>query len=132
MDIVKPYNLSLPIAYDWEPIEPIEARTNGLSGTTITDCALSFCQEVENAGYDAAVYFYRHLGYYEYELGRLSDYDFWVGAPGDTPDFYYKHSIWQYSFTGTVPGISGEVDLNLMFLNQEDSQTTQTGAVNTK
>ena len=61
------------------------------------------------------VYFYRHLGYYDYDLGRLAGLDFWVGSPGQTPDFYYEHSWWQYSYTGSVPGIQGDVDLNLYF-----------------
>ena len=115
LELIDGYGLSCPVVYDWEPMHLAEARTEGLDSETLTDCALAFCQTIEAAGYTPMVYFYRHLGYYDYDLGRLAGYDFWVGSPGEVPDFYYEHSWWQYSYTGTVPGIQGDVDLNLHF-----------------
>ena len=29
------------------------------------------------------------------------------------PDFYYHFDLWQYTHTGRVAGIEGDVDLNL-------------------
>lgn len=111
------YELKMPVVFDWEKIEDAEyARTDGLDNTVLTDCAVAFCQTVTNAGYDACVYFNRHLGYYQYDLSRLTNYVFWVALPGDYPDFYYKSQIWQYSFASTVPGITGETDMNMMFI----------------
>ena len=37
-------------------------------------------------------------------------------APGTADDFYYAHDFWQYSYDGTVPGISGSVDRDLWFV----------------
>ena len=31
-------------------------------------------------------------------------------------DFYYAHDFWQYSYDGTVPGVSGSVDRDLWFV----------------
>ena len=115
LGLIADYEISYPVVYDWEPMHIAEARTEGLSGEVLTDCAIAFCEAVRAAGYEPAVYFYRHLGYYDYELGRLGDYTFWVGAPGDYPSFYYEHEYWQYSYTATVPGIPGDVDMNLHF-----------------
>lgn len=115
LELIAEYEIDLPIAYDWEPMHLEQARTEGLSGTILTDCAKAFCETIEEAGHESIVYLYRHIGYYSYELGRLLDYGLWVGSPGDAPDFYYEHSYWQYSFTGQVPGILGDVDLNLYF-----------------
>ncbi len=116
LNSVKGYKLDLPIYFDWERVGEVgQTRVDDVDGTTITDCALAFCGTVETAGYDAGVYFYRSLGYYDYELNRLTNLIFWVGAPGSAPDFYYKHTMWQYSFTGTVNGIEGGTDLNLLF-----------------
>ena len=61
------------------------------------------------------VYMFRPLGYKYYDLERVKDFDYWIGAIDEWPDFYYKHIIWQFSMTGTVDGIETEVDLNLMF-----------------
>jgi len=120
LDLVSGYELDFPIAYDWENIGGgVEARTDGLDSKTLTDCALEFCNMVEAAGYNSAVYFYRRLGYYEYDLERISHIPFWVGAPGELPDFYYEHDIWQYSFTARVSGIETDVDLNIYFENPE-------------
>ncbi len=119
LGIIEGYNLSLPVYYDWERVSNVgETRTDNVDGTTITDCCLAFCAAVESAGFEAGVYFYRSLGYYDYELDRLTNLVFWVGAPADSPDFYYKHRMWQYSFTGTVSGIEGGTDLNLLFDEQ--------------
>lgn len=68
------------------------------------------------AGYDAAVYGNRWQGYYDYDFTQLRDYAFWVSAPGTADDFYYAHDFWQYSYQGTVPGITGHVDRDLWFV----------------
>lgn len=68
------------------------------------------------AGYDAAVYGNRWQGYYDYDFTQLKDYAFWVSAPGTADDFYYAHDFWQYSYRGTVPGITGHVDRDLWFV----------------
>ncbi|NCB73439.1 MAG: glycoside hydrolase [Clostridia bacterium] len=110
------YNLDLPVFFDWEQVSGVgETRVDTMDSSTLTDCALAFCSVIESAGKDAGVYFYRSLGYYDYELNRLTNLSFWVGAPAQAPDFYYAHSMWQYSFTGTVDGIEGGTDLNLLF-----------------
>lgn len=120
LDMLAGRELQLPVFFDWERIanDP-DARTNELDGTTLTDCAIAFCQEIENAGYEAGVYIYSDTGYYGYELARLQDYMLWSAAPGENPYFYYAHSLWQYSFTGEVPGIEGNCDMNMLFIERQ-------------
>jgi lysozyme len=123
LELIKDYDVTFPVAFDWERIEgETESRTYDLPGETLTDCALAFCETVKDAGYEPAVYFYRDLGYNEYDLNRLKGLKFWVGAVGGYPDFYYEHQIWQYSFTGTVDGIGGGVDLNMCFTELPDEE----------
>lgn len=112
---------SLPVFYDWESIQETEARTDGLDGGVITDCAVAFCERIRAAGYEAGVYAYRYLGYFDYDLRRLKDYALWIGAAGEYPDFYYAHDLWQYSYTGRVPGIDANVDLDLLFLQKSEA-----------
>ena len=122
LSLISDYEIDFPVAFDWEIIGGDEqARTDGLDNETLTDCALVFCSIIENAGYESSVYFYRRLGYFEYDLSKLAHLTFWVGAPGELPDFYYEHDIWQYSFTGNVNGIEGDVDLNIYFKHPESS-----------
>ena len=54
--------------------------------------------------------FYRETG-----IGRLSGTEFWLRSTAKTPQQAYPRQswkFWQYSGTGVVPGIAGEVDLN--------------------
>ena len=68
------------------------------------------------AGYTPMIYFNTLLGYLFYDFDRISNYELWLAEYNtDTPSFYYKFDIWQYSCEGTVPGISGSVDLNIGF-----------------
>ena len=49
-------------------------------------------------------------------LAAFGDHQFWLRSVASHPDDRYgRHPFvfWQYSGTGTVPGIDGEVDLNL-------------------
>lgn len=115
LDMLGENSLDLPVFFDWERISGDEARTDGLDNATLTACAVAFCDTIETAGYDAGVYVYNDTGYYGYDLAQLQDYTMWCAGIGSYPYFYYAHEIWQYSFTGSVPGISADVDLNMMF-----------------
>lgn len=123
-----PAAVALPVFYDWETISEAEARTDGLDGETITDCAVAFCEKIRAAGYTPGVYAYRYLGYFDYDLRRLKDYVLWIGAVGEYPDFYYAHDLWQYSYSGSVPGIGVPVDLDLMFLPDETGAVPDTAS----
>lgn len=109
------YKISLPVIFDWEKIDGGGARTDDLDPAVLTDCAVAFCETVKNAGYEPGVYFNRYLGYYGFDLSRLTDYSFWVAVPGDFPDFYYASDLWQYTFSASIPGIPTETDMNLLF-----------------
>lgn len=111
------YNVTMPIVFDWEKVEDANARTADLSMQTRTDCAVAFCETVKNAGYEPCVYFNRNIGYYGFDLTRLTDYEFWFSLPEQGfPNFYYACDMWQYSFTETVPGVEGPTDMNLRFV----------------
>ena len=124
LERIKDYNITLPVVYDWEKINgETAARTDNLDFSILNDCAVAFCDTMKNAGYAPAIYFNRHLGYYGYDLSRMTDYDFWFALPESPfPNFYYAVDMWQYSFTEQVPGITGETDMNLMFIPLETDE----------
>ena len=43
-------------------------------------------------------------------------YHFWLAQYKSVPDFYFDFGLWQYTAEGTVPGIEGSVDMNVLFL----------------
>lgn len=119
LDILNGYELDLPVFFDWEEIGTAEARTDNVPGSVVTDACLEFCRVIEEGGYESGVYTYLNLAYFTYELDRLAGMTFWLGDPGSAPEFYYDHNIWQYSFTGAVPGIEGDVDMNVIYVPTE-------------
>ena len=124
LERIKDYNITLPVVFDWEKINgEMAARTDTLDFNILNDCAVAFCDTVKNAGYAPAIYFNRHLGYYGYDLSRMTDYAFWFALPESSfPNFYYAVDMWQYSFTEQVPGISEPTDMNLMFIPPETDE----------
>ncbi len=115
LEVLDGQELAFPVAFDWESIPGDEARTDGLDGETLTRCAVAFCERVRDAGYRPAVYFNRTQGYLRYDLRDLTEYDLWLAEYDAVPDFYYHFDLWQYSHSGRVAGIEGDVDLDLAF-----------------
>lgn len=115
LEVLDGQALAFPVAFDWESIPGDEARTDGLDGETMTRCAVAFCERIKAAGYRPAVYFNQTQGYLHYDLRDLTDYDLWLAEYDSVPDFYYHFDLWQYSHTGRVDGIQGDVDLDLAF-----------------
>ncbi len=113
LDLIKDYDISMPVAFDWEPLE--DSRAEDINDEELTASALVFCEMIKDAGYTPCVYFYRYIAYHDYDLSRLEDFPFWIGAPGSAPDFYYEAAIWQFSFTSRIDGIDADVDMNLQF-----------------
>ena len=46
-------------------------------------------------------------------LNELEDYPFWLALYQDRMTFPYRVEMWQYTSEGKVPGIEGDVDINV-------------------
>ena len=114
LDIVKDWQLDMPLVYDWEIVAP-HYRNGSLDKRTLTDTMLAFCEKVEKAGHEAMVYFNVSQTQDNFYLQELTDYGFWLARYADQMDFPYKVDMWQYTNQGAVPGIEGYVDINLFF-----------------
>lgn len=114
LDILDGMQLTLPLVYDWEYINET-ARTANVDRQTLTACTLAFCQEVEKAGYDAMIYFNSSQGRDLLELEKLEMYPWWLAKYDLKAEFLCRVDLWQYTNTGSVPGIRGNVDIDLMF-----------------
>ena len=129
---IAPYEIGAPVVYDWEMVVEEGSRTAELSAATRTDCAVAFCETIRRAGYTPCVYFNRDMGYYGYDLSRLTDYMFWFSLPESPfPNFYYACDMWQYSFSEEVPGVTGYTDMNLWFIPRPQVQASETAEGNT-
>lgn len=104
--------LEMPVVFDWEYVSG-DARTGTVGRDMLTKCTKAFCQTVKGAGYTPMVYFNWHQGQEMLNLIELTDYEFWLAMYDTAMDFPYQVRMWQYTESGSVPGIEGKVDLNL-------------------
>ena len=102
----------MPVVFDWEYVSE-DARTGAMDRNTLTECAIAFCDAIAEAGYTPMVYFNPHIGDTLLDLEALVDYPWWLAMYSDRMDYPYAVAMWQYTHAGTVPGISGSVDINL-------------------
>lgn len=115
IDAIRPYNITYPVIFDWELIIGDSARTDAMTVDNLADACISFCERVKSAGYTPMIYQNKNTTMFKLDLPKLQDYDFWLAEYGDKPTYYYDYQMWQYSSTGKVPGINGEVDMNISF-----------------
>lgn len=115
LDAIAPYKITYPVVFDWELIYDDKARTDNIPVETLTDSCIAFCERIKAAGYTPMIYQNKRTTLFKLDLPRLQDYEFWLAEYSASPTYYYDVDMWQYSCTGTIPGISGEVDLNISF-----------------
>lgn len=120
MKIMDGWTVEMPVVYDWEFIQE-GYRTDVVDARLLTDCTKAFCDTVEKAGYKAMLYFNPSQSRKQMHLEELTDYGFWLAMYSEEMTYEYKVDMWQYSCTGKVPGIEGNVDINLYFPYDEIS-----------
>lgn len=114
LDAVKDWDVQMPLVFDWEYMGE-DVRTSKMDSRTLTDMAKAFCDTIAAAGYEPMIYFGRNQSMNMMKLEELVDYPFWLAMYSTIMDYPYKVDMWQYTDQGTVPGIEGNADLNLMF-----------------
>ncbi|HCM91298.1 MAG TPA: hypothetical protein DIS78_01845 [Lachnospiraceae bacterium] len=117
------YGATYPIAIDMEWIEDDKARTDDLTAMDRTELAVKFCDTVKSFGYTPMIYASRDMLIAGMHPDLLEDYEVWLSddyEPEDGTDYPYAFSMWQYSKKGKVDGITGDVDLNLRFMNSKE------------
>ncbi|ERJ93997.1 glycosyl hydrolase family 25 [Ruminococcus callidus ATCC 27760] len=110
--IVQGYQFEYPLVLDIE-----DSTQTKLSKEQVSAIIQAFCDTMESKGYYISLYSYASfLNSYVYQ-SVLEDYDIWVAHFGVSRPSYSKTSygMWQYSSTGSVSGISGNVDLDYSY-----------------
>lgn len=119
LDNLKGYNITGPIVYDPESILDAESRTDDVTGEQFTKNTIAFCEKVKEAGYTPMIYANMMWEAYKFDLTKLSDYEFWYADYESQPQTPYDFTYWQYTESGTVPGIPGSADLNIQMIPVE-------------
>lgn len=112
-EILGDTELNMPLVLDWEVANAEEGRTKGVTRRMLTDCLLHFCQTMEEKGYQPMVYFNWGQSSRMLYLNELEDYPFWLALYQDRMTYPYRVEMWQYTCKGRVPGIQGDVDIDV-------------------
>ena len=105
---IKGKRFDLPVYFDME-----EASQTALGKTTLTQMTERFCDTIIAGGYRAGVY--SNLNWLTNYLDHASlkaKYSIWLAQWADSHSL--PCDIWQYSSKGSVGGIGGYVDMNLI------------------
>lgn len=110
-------NIAYPVAFDMEYVQNDKARVEILSKEEKTAVARAFLENIKAAGYKPMIYGTKEWLIKEINLTKLTDYDIWLSQQKDIPDYPYKFQMWQYTTEGDIPGVEGDVDLNICFVD---------------
>ena len=128
LSLLSPFSVKGPVVLDVESASSDE-RIKDLTSTERTDIIIAFCDAIKQAGYTPMIYADSRFYTLRMEIERLEEYDKWYANYNSlTRDpsasmwsfnsplvFPYKYRMWQYSNTGRVNGVEGNVDLNVLF-----------------
>lgn len=107
---LKPYKLTLPVAFDWE--EWKHFNDYQLSFFGLTSMAESFLDTVNQAGYEGMLYSSKT---YLDNIWYPTKYDVWLAHYTDKTTYTGTYKMWQLCENGKVDGIKGTVDIDIMY-----------------
>lgn len=110
--------LEYPVFYDLE-----DNSMASLGRETLTQIALAFCQEIQKAGFRPGIYANKHWCTNLLDMSRLNQYPVWLAQYNSQITYTGKVDMWQYTSTGRVAGVSGNVDCNECYTDLSAKQS---------
>ncbi len=105
--------LNLPIVFDWESWSSWNSFK--ISFHDINEIANAFIERVEEKGYQGMLYSSKF--YLETIWTNNKNYPVWLAHYTKNTDYQGKYQIWQLCNNGRISGINGDVDIDIMYLN---------------
>ncbi|MBD9107264.1 hypothetical protein EGP99_05600 [bacterium] len=110
---IKDYKVDLPIAFDWENWNSFNKFDVSFFG--LTNIAKGFMDTVKDAGYDAMLYSSKT---YLENIWMPTSYPIWLAHYTKNTNYTGEYSFWQMCSNGRVDGISGDVDINIRYIEK--------------
>ena len=114
------YDLTYPIFIDTEGAGG-EGRADNLTITARTNVIDAFCRTIESASEEYLVGVYASKNWF---ITKIDDSKFlgkaiWLAEYKDEPTYTETYHMWQYTSKGRISGISGNVDLNISYMEND-------------
>lgn len=117
VDILGGVELELGVAFDWESWSSFNSAKMSLY--TINKTAAAFLGVVEASDYKPILYSSKNYLDLIWEPEKLAqqfeDFSVWLAQYHDYVTYRGSYQIWQMSDSGSVPGIDGAVDIDIMY-----------------
>ena len=107
------YDVTYPIVLDVEEVTTKNPRTENLTKQERTEACIAFCERIKEAGYTPMIYGNLKTFLLMLDMEQLEEYEKWFAFYQTPLYFPYEFSVWQYTSTGSVNGIKGDVDMNV-------------------
>lgn len=108
---LKDKKITYPVFIDME-----DSQIENLDVQTLTDISKTFCEELKTSGYSkVGIYANKNWLVNKLDVSQLSKYSIWLAHYTDKTDYSGKYDMWQYTSSGTVNGIIGNVDMNYSY-----------------
>lgn len=119
LEILEDHEITYPVAFDTEYINDAKARTNtaDISDELRSRICIAFCERIREFGYYPIIYASENWMRRNMDLKMLTNYEFWAPQYLDENDFLFDFSIWQYTEKGSIPGVVGDVDLDISMVD---------------
>lgn len=104
----------LPLIYDPETIKGASGRANNITMEQVCLNTEAFRDEVESTS-NIKVDLYSNMNWENeyFDAETLNKYGIWYADYEEKPQTPYHFTWWQYSESASVPGIEGDMDLNI-------------------
>ncbi len=109
--------LDLPVAFDWEEFGNFQKY--GMSIHDLNDIYSAFADEIENCGYSAILYSSKNFLNNFWSEKTKAAHPVWLAHFVDETDYEGEYAMWQASAYGHIPGINGDVDMDIQYLDRE-------------
>lgn len=135
---IKNYNIDLPVVLDFEYASDADGLTGrlyeaNLTAKEATDVCMAFCKTVSAAGYTPMVYANADMLKNNLNAQTISSsYPVWLAHYTNRTDYTGDYDFWQYTSTGKVDGISGNVDMNYRYIENTFSAPVLISATKTE
>ena len=113
--LIRGHNPTIGVWIDMEDADGYKARHGMPSNATLVNICDNFCKTIQQRGYSAGVY--ANLSWLNTKLNssKLEKYNTWVAQWNESCDYGKAYVMWQYTSSGSVPGILTRVDMNYYY-----------------
>lgn len=117
LKVIEGYDVTLPVALDYEYGGGRLTTTKPFKQVKIDICH-AFCKRVEQAGYTPMVYANKNFLENSVNAASISQYyPIWLAHYTNQTAYAGDYEYWQYTSSGQVDGIKGNVDMNVRYVN---------------